>query len=44
VTGAVSLEVKRPGRELATHLHLVLRLGIRGVIPPLPCKSSWRGA
>lgn len=27
----------------ATHLHLVLRVGMHGAIPPLLCTFSWRG-
>jgi hypothetical protein len=42
VPGALSLRVKRPGRE-ADHLHLVARSRMRGAIPPLPNTSSWRG-
>jgi hypothetical protein len=34
VPGALTPEVKRPGREAATH-HPVLRLRIHGAIPPL---------
>jgi len=30
--------------KLTTHLHLVLRLGLCGAIPPLPDTSSWCGA
>jgi hypothetical protein len=30
------------GKKLITHLHLVLRLGMRGAISPLPNTSSWR--
>jgi hypothetical protein len=53
--GGLSQRVKRPGRMLTTHLHLVPRLRMRGSIPPLPIRfhcvvlkgaedsSSWRG-
>ena len=27
--------------KLAIHLHLVMRLGIIGSMPPFPCKSLW---
>jgi hypothetical protein len=30
--------------KLTTHLHLVPRSRVRGVIPPLPNTPSWRGA
>jgi hypothetical protein len=30
--------------KLTSHLHLVLRLRMPGIIPPLPSTSSWRGA
>jgi len=30
--------------KLTTHLHLVLRLRMRGAIPPLLHTSSWRGS
>jgi len=33
---AVSLGVKRPGREATTHLLLVPRLIMSGIIPPIP--------
>jgi hypothetical protein len=36
VPGALSLEVKRPGREADHSPHLVLRSRMRGAIPPLP--------
>jgi hypothetical protein len=44
VPGALSLGVKRRGVKLNTHLHLVPRSRMRGAIPPLPNKPSWRGA
>jgi hypothetical protein len=36
VPGAVTLGVKRHGREADTHLHLAPGLRMRGAIPPLP--------
>jgi hypothetical protein len=42
-TGALSLGVKRPGRE-SENFHLVPRLRKRGAIPPPPKTPSWRGA
>jgi hypothetical protein len=32
------------GAKLTTHLYLMLRLRMRGAIPPIPPTSSWRGA
>jgi hypothetical protein len=32
------------GVQLTTHFHIAPRLIMRGDIPPLPDKSSWRGA
>jgi hypothetical protein len=34
----------RPGVKLTTHLHLVPKLRMRGVVPPHPYTSSWPGA
>jgi len=42
IPGALSLGVKRPGRE-ADHLHLVPRSRMRGAIPPLPNTPSCHG-
>jgi hypothetical protein len=36
VPGSLSLGVKRPDLKLTKHLHLVLRLIMRGATPPLP--------
>jgi hypothetical protein len=44
VPGALSLGVKRPGREAATHLQLVPRSRIRASIHPLAHTSSWHSA
>jgi hypothetical protein len=41
--GSLSPGSKRSEREL-THLHIVLRLRMRGTMPPLPHTSSWHGA
>jgi len=41
VPGGFSLGVKRPGREADHSIHLSLRSGMRGVIPPLPNTPSW---
>jgi hypothetical protein len=41
---ALSLRLKRPGREADHSPHLVPRSRMRGSIPPLPNTSSWRGA
>jgi hypothetical protein len=38
VTGVLSLVVKKPEREAATHLHLVPRLKMRRAVPPLPLR------
>jgi len=35
---------KRPRREAEYNLHLVMRLRMRGAIPPLPNMPVWRGA
>jgi hypothetical protein len=43
VPEALSRGVKGQGRELTTHFHLVLRLRMRGAIPPLHNMSSWHG-
>jgi hypothetical protein len=32
------------GMKLATHVHLIQRLRMRGAIPPLPYTSSWHCA
>jgi len=40
VSGALSLDVKRPGRE---GVHLVPRLRMCGAILPLPHTFQWRG-
>jgi hypothetical protein len=37
----LSPEVKQPGRD-TTHLHLVLRLGVSGVLPPFLYAPSRR--
>jgi hypothetical protein len=39
-SGATSLEVKRPGVQLAAHLNIVPRLRVTGAIPPLFCMLS----
>jgi hypothetical protein len=36
--------IKRPGREVDPHLHLVPGLRMNGTIPPPAHKSSWRCA
>jgi hypothetical protein len=36
--------VKRPGLKLTSHLHLVLRLRIRGFLSPGPYMSLWHNA
>jgi hypothetical protein len=41
--GAPSLGVSDRGVKPATHFHLVPRLRMGGVIPPLTQMSSWRG-
>jgi len=40
---AISPGVSRQGCK-DDHLHLVLRLRVRGAIPPFPQYSSWRSA
>jgi hypothetical protein len=40
VLGTFSLEVKRLGRGVTSHLHLVARSKKPGAIPPLPNTSS----
>jgi hypothetical protein len=44
VPGALSLGYRGRDVKLTTHLHLVQRPKMRGVMPPLPNTSSWRGA
>jgi hypothetical protein len=43
LSGAPSLGESGRGVKLTTHLHLVPRSRMRGAIPPLPNKPSWRG-
>jgi hypothetical protein len=42
--GALSLEVKQPGREAAHSPPSTAEVKNGGAIPPLPHTSSWRGA
>jgi len=44
VPGALTPEVKRPGRIADTHLHLAPMLRTRGAIPSFPHTSSRSGA
>jgi hypothetical protein len=44
VPGALSPGVKRPERELTTHLQLVMRSRKYGSIHPLPHTPSWPSA
>jgi len=34
--------VKREGMKLLTHLHIMLRIGVTGAVPPLSNMPSWR--
>jgi hypothetical protein len=42
-SGALPPAIKRPGMKLTTHLHVVPRLQMHDVVPPLLHTSSWRG-
>jgi hypothetical protein len=44
VPGVLSLEIKWPGCKDDHSLHLLLRLRMRGTIPPIPNMPSWHGA
>jgi hypothetical protein len=44
IPAALTVGIKRSGREAATHLYLVPSLRIHGIIPPCLHMSSWRGA
>jgi len=44
VPGALTPEIRSSGHELNTQLHLVPRLRVRDVIPPIPNTSLWNRA